>query len=145
MQRSSPRGWPAPSSYPLPLCGHKSVTNWPVKPGLQLWCVIMVAKSSRAVLVNQAVRVGGLAGSSALFASCTAPDKALQPPGGMHLCPYSRCFLLIPYVPAHGREGRYGQTSSPRSCCALVRAAAGGGVAPPAGGNHPLGDASRQI
>lgn len=79
-QRSSRRGWPAPSSYSLPPCGHKSVANWPVKPGLQLWCVIMVAKSSRAVLVNQAVRVGGLAGSSALFASCTAPDKAVQPP-----------------------------------------------------------------
>lgn len=35
----------------------------------------------------------------------------------VHLCPYQRCFLLIWCVPAHGGEGRYGQTSSPRSCC----------------------------
>ena len=81
MQRSSWRGSLAPSSDSVPLCGHKSVTKWLVKPGLQLWCVIMVAKSSQAVLVNQAVRVGRLAGSSALPIPCTTADKAVQPPG----------------------------------------------------------------
>lgn len=82
MQRSSWRGSPAPSSYSVPFCGHESVTSWLVKPGLQLWCVIMVAKSSRAVLVNQVVRAQRLAGSSALPVPRTAADKAVQLPGG---------------------------------------------------------------
>lgn len=71
MQRSSWRSSPAPSSCPVPLCGHKSVTNWPVKPTLELWCVMTVAKSSWAVLVNEAARVRRLAGSSALSVPCT--------------------------------------------------------------------------
>lgn len=69
------------ASYSVPLCGHKSVINWPVKPVLQLWCVIiLVAQSSQAVAVHQAVRAGRLAGSPALPVPCTAADKAGQPP-----------------------------------------------------------------
>lgn len=51
----------------------------------------MVAKSSRAVLVNPAVRVGRVASSSALPVPCTAADKAVQLPGEggeMHLRPH---------------------------------------------------------
>lgn len=90
------RGSPAPSSYSVPLCGHRSVTNWLVKPGLQLWCVvIMVAKSSWAVLVNQAVRVGRRASSSALLLPSTAADNAVQPPGeGGALMPLPKVFSV---------------------------------------------------
>lgn len=80
------RGARGGAHQPLPaivsLCGHKRVTNWLVKPGLQLWCVVItVAKSSRPALVNQAVRVGRRASSSALLLPSTAADNAVQPPG----------------------------------------------------------------